>query len=255
MPTGSEAARAARVEAGRWMEIAAAGELEFADIPPTEAAVVGYFDPGADLQRRASEWNHVLPDQTLPSLARFAAGMALAEADAWDGDDPSTATMAYEQRRFLLGDRILHWAVPWLDQMGRCYHDRRETLHTARDHLLVLGDRHRPAPVLVEGEGLTLPGEDSLGRTALDEDLDRWLRSIWSGILITDATVRSMTGDITANRNHSLTGIPLLSDYYAIAANRWESLASDHPGSARLWLDLAARARRTTLRLEAGRLT
>lgn len=249
MPTDSDAAGAARDEASRWMEIAAAARLDPADVVPAEAAVIGYFDPIADLTKRASDWNHALPDTSLDSLAKFAAGLASAEAIAWEKDDPSTATMAYEHRRFLLGDRILHWAVPWLDQTGRCYFDLREPMHAARNILLELGDRHRPAPIMLDGEGLTLPGEDSYGPITIDSDVDRWLRSIWSGILLTDATVRSMTGVRRSDRTTALSQIPNLRDYYSIASKRWEGFVGAHPGSARLWRDLARRAAATADRL------
>ena len=249
MPTASETALA---EAAEWIDLARAVP-DVDDLPPTEHATVGFFDPAPDLTRRGADWGLAFDDFTLPSLCRFAAGLANTEAEAWREDDPTVATLAYEQRRFLLGDRLLHWAVPWLDQMGRCYHEVRTQAHELRDRLLQLGDRHRPAPALTDTEGLTVPGEDSYGPITSPGSLSEHLASIWSGVLLTDATVRSLSGTSTGRDGTDLATLPHLADYYQLAAARWAKLADAHPGSARLWMDLRNRALRTGELLRTGR--
>jgi hypothetical protein len=248
MPTASESAAA---EAAEWMSIA--GRVpELDDVAPTEHAVVGFYDPAPDLTRRGAEWGFVFDDFSLASVCRFAAGLAQAEAEAWKTDDPTVATRAYEQRRFLLGDRVLHWAVPWLDQMGRCYDEVRGRAHNLRDRLLELGDRHRPAPVLTGTEGLTTPGEDSFGPLQSPGSLSDHLASLWSGLLLTDATVRSLSGSSSGRGDTDLAALPHLDDYYQLAARRWTILADAHPGSGRLWLDLRNRSLRTVELLRTG---
>ncbi len=245
----SGAAEAARTEARLWVAVAETVPVERGDVPPTESDVVMFFDPADDLARRAASWGHQLSDASLSSLALFGAGLAMAEAQAWDRDEPHVATRAYSDRRFLLGDRILHWAVPWLDAAGRCYPAHRERAHHSRDLLLSLGDRLRPAPDLGAIEGLTPPGEDSFGPVTLDVPLGDWVRSLWSGALVLDATVRSLIG---GSGELDLTG-PGRADVamlYSVAAARWRTVAAAHPGSARLWRDLAIRADMTAARLE-----
>jgi hypothetical protein len=106
-----------------------------------------------------------------------------------------------------------------------------------------MGDRLRPAPVLTGAEGLTAPGEDGYGPTAVDVDLSRFLRTVWSGSVVLEATVASLTGvagsSIDEVARHDLATL------YEVAAARWRGFAERHPGSARLWLDLGARAERT----------
>jgi hypothetical protein len=219
------------------------------DVPPVEAEVVVFFDPAEDLGRRAGSWGHRLPDTTLWSLASFGAGLAMAEARAWERDEPHVATRAYADRRFLLGDRILHWSVPWLDAAGRCYPEYRDTAHRGRELLLRLADRLRPAPDLGATAGLTAPGEDTFGPLTLDVPLGDWVRSLWSGAVVLDATVRSLIG---GGGELDLTG-PGRADVamlFSVAAARWTNMAAAHPGSARLWRDLAARAESTATRLE-----
>jgi hypothetical protein len=235
MPTAPEhpAASAARTEAATWARLAGWAVPWWEDVAPTEVAVVAFFDPAGDLDRRAHAWGHRFADHGLASLAAFAAGLAHTEAEAWEGDDPVVATRAYATRRHLLGDRILHWAVPWLDAAGRCYPQLRDVAHGHRDALLGIGDRHRPAPDL--GASLALPGEDGYG--PVDVAGPPALRSIWSGMVLLDATVASLGGtlDGTAVRRD-------LATLYQVAAGRWRSMAAVRPGSAALWRDLAARA-------------
>jgi hypothetical protein len=231
MPTASEKARAeartwARI-AGHWPEVEAP-DL-WADRRPTEHAVIVFFDPTEDIRRRGRDWNHDISGTDLSALARFAAGLAESEADAWDRELANVATRAYETRRFLLGDRILHWAVPWLDEAGRSYPDHRESAHSDRDLLLDLGEETRVAPQLPGREGLQVGGEDSYGPMEPGPDLDGWLESLWSGIVPLGG---ADTGDLVSR--------------YDEALRRWLDLAETRPGSAQLWRDLAARAERTS---------
>ncbi len=243
-PDTGSAATAARDEAEQWIELARRWRRDdWDDVVPSEHAVVGFFDPGSDLDRRARQWGHQFTGYELAHLASFSAGLAAVEADGWQTGDQALATRAYADRRMLLGDRLLHWAVPWLDAMGRCYPAQREVAFASRDQLLGFGDRLRPAPLLTGSEGLAPPGEDSFGPTRLDADLGRYLRSVWSGLVVLDATVRSLTGlPESAIEVGSRADLATL---YAVAAARWEGLADRHPGSARLWMDLVHRAERT----------
>ena len=122
-------------------------------------------DPAADLDRRAQEWEHQLADHSLGAIAAFAASLAATEGDAWDDGHLDIATRAYEARRFLLADRVIHWAVPWLLAAGETEKSQ---------FLLDLGDVMRVAPVLPGREGLILEGEDSYGPL-------QQRGSIWSG--------------------------------------------------------------------------
>ncbi len=211
----SGAAEAARAEAATWVRLAGLGLAA-----ATEAEVVRFHDPGPDLDRRAGAWGHRLSGHHFGELARFAAALAVAEAEAWERDEPHVATKAYEDRRFLVGDRIVHWAVPWLEAEGA---------GAALVTLLELGDLHRPAPA--GGEGAAPPGEDAFGPLALEAPLADRLRSLWSGIVL--------------GRRAATPGL------YEHAADRWRSLAAAHPGTAGLWRDLAARATRTAAELRA----
>ncbi len=176
----------------------------------TEVAVTG-FDPGPDLARRARRWSHRFDDHSAVSLTAFAAGLAEVESDAWERDDPIIATQALSDRRFLFGDRIVHWLVPVLLAIAE---DSVEA-STLADGLLDLGDRHRPAPALTGSEGLYPPGHDSIG--PIVESLD--------GALL-------LNGWITDRVDIEL---------FRQAGERWRTCAGQHPGTARLWLDLAAR--------------
>lgn len=156
------AAEKTRAERARWRELATHST-------PTEHQVMVIYDPGSDLDRRAGEWGHQFPGHDLGSIALFAAALAQTEADAWDDGTLDVATRAYEARRFLLSDRVIHWAVPWLlasdeaDDAG---------------FLLDLGDEMRVAPALPGREGLVAKGEDSYG--PLDQTGGIW--SGWVGV-------------------------------------------------------------------------
>lgn len=190
MPTASERTR---VEADQWAHMS--------PLTATEYGVVGTYDPAADLDRRADEWGHQLAKHDLGAIALFAAALARTEADAWDNGTFDIATKAYEARRFLLSDRIIHWAVPWLLAGGS---------GDEAEFLLDLGDGMRVAPELPGSEGLQVAGEDSFGPLVQEGGL----LSGWVGL-------SEPPGD--------LEGF-------------WNQMAIDHPGSAQLWLDLAARA-------------
>lgn len=249
MPTRPEAssgaAEAASAEAGRWLEVLDAVPEPFQDVVPTEAAVIGFHDPGDDLDRRAARWTHRFPDHRLESLASFGAGLATAEAEAWQSDQPHVATQAYADRRFFAGDRVLHWAIPWLDAVGRCYPEHRGAAHRGRDTLLAVGDALRPAPDLGVEVGAAF-GEDAYGPIAAQCD-EPYLRSLWSGALLLNATVRSIGGgsDLRAILQ-SPSGVEDLAELYTVAAARWKALAGSHPGTASLWSSLSNRATRTS---------
>ena len=193
MPTASEIAR---IEAEGWVELAD----HWASEKPTELDVVVFHDPSDDLVRRAAAWGHQLPSVDLSALSLFAAALAIKEAEAWEERTLDLATRAYEARRFLLSDRIIHWAVPWLISVG-ADDDLR--------FLLDLADEMKVAPQLPGTEGLVVEGEDSYG--PIDEI--RGLLSGWVG---------------ESERPDNLSRF-------------WQELAADHPGTAQLWLDLAAR--------------
>lgn len=146
-----------RTEADQWTRLS--------PLTVTEYEVMGTYDPGSDLDRRASEWSHRLASHDLGAVALFAAALAHTEAEAWDDGTFDVATRAYESRRFLLGNRIVHWAVPWLLAGGS---------GDDAGFLLELGDEMRVAPVLTGREGLVVKGEDSLGPLIQDG-------GIWSG--------------------------------------------------------------------------
>jgi hypothetical protein len=207
----SAAAEAARTEAEAWLGVATA----LAD-PPVEQTVTG-VDSSGDLARRGERWSHRFRTGDLAEVCLFAAGLAVAEAEAWDADDPVIATRAHEDRRFVAADRIAWWAVPWAF----------EHAPEIADVLLELGERLRLAPALVGTEGLVAPGHDTLG--PLD---DVPLDSVLSGAV--------------------LAGREPTQAFYREASDRWKSLAESWPGTAQMWLDLEARARRSERRAAAG---
>lgn len=252
MPTASEASTA---EAHRWSEVASRWGEERArelwdDRPPTERAVIVFYDPVRDLAKRASNWGYELEGPDLRSLALFAAALARAEAEGWQTGTGDVATRAYEARRFLLADRILHWAVPWLDAAARWFPRFSDSARADRDFLLDLGDDMRVAPIMPGSEGLVVEGEDSYGRIGRIGDRDRWVSSLWSGYLMLWAEWDSISdagrqGPSPKARLGDLAGDEL-AVLYEVAANRWTELAERHPGSAQMWADLAERARATS---------
>ena len=186
----SRAAVGASADRDRWLgAFRAAGTA----MPLAREVDVTGFDPRADLDRRAARWSHHFETVHLPDVLAFGVALADVEIEAWGRDDAVVATQAYEDRRFLLGDRLVHWAVP------ASFGSSHPEAATLRSRLLELGDVHRPAPLLTAEEGLHPPGEDSFG------PLDVGLR----------------------------IGLP--------PAAVWNDLAAAHPGTARLWRDLAGR--------------
>ena len=243
MPTASERAS---IEADGWrrLERWSASEVPelYADRAADEHSVVLFYDPVGDLESPARDAGAELVSGHLDALASLAARLAEDEASAWSGDVPDAAMRAYHLRRNLVGDRVVHWAVPWLEAVGRCYPDHRETAHADRDWLLGVADEMRILPSFAHGEGLTLPGEDSFGPTSIVEPWTTWIRSLWSGRLMLDATWRSMG---IAPDDVGLEHAPDLSVLYEVSAARWSTVAAESPGSAGLWVDLAARAAAT----------
>ena len=236
MLTASERARA---EADYWAEIAGhwrqadVPEL-WADRPPTEKDVVIFYDPSEDIARKGGDWGHDVEDDDLSSLALFAAALAVTEADAWEDSTLDVATRAYESRKFLLGDRIAPWAIPWLDTVGRCYPRYREQAHLDRDLLLRLANEARIAPRLPGSEGIFMKGEDSYGPVDPGVHWPEWTGSLWSGAVV-------------LGENPSSGRVDLFED----AVRRWANLGAEHAGSAQLWLDLSERAARTATKLRS----
>ncbi|MDH3308495.1 MAG: hypothetical protein OEO77_13390 [Acidimicrobiia bacterium] len=229
----------------------------WSDLPATEAGVVGFFDPSADLQKRMLSWGYPPGALDLADLARFAAGLAQAEATAWQDRRFHVATRAYAERRFLVGDRVLHWAVPWLEAVGRCHPDRRELARTSTVELLSIADDLRPAPALSGSEGLVVPGFDGFGPLEPDVPIRDFVLSLWSGSLL-------LTADISRIRHSNLADRAIdrswfadrstragLVSHYLAATRRWDLLATEYPGTAQMWRDLSHRAAATARRLTA----
>lgn len=203
-------------EAEFWRDVATSLSGAEHRYPMTEQSVTG-FDPSDDLAKRARRWSYQFDDHTAVALATFAAGLAAAEAEAWSRDDPIIATQALSDRRFLFGDRIVHWLVPVLLAADDV------PASELAEQLLALGDRHRPAPALTGTEGLYPPGHDSIGR--LVDSIDE--APLLNGWVAEDVDVEG----------------------YERAAELWRSFAEQHPGTARLWLDLAARCELSAARV------
>lgn len=237
MPTGSEtkASDQALAEAELWRRVATDWSGPGSPLP-TERATIPETDPTADLRLRGDAWGFVFGAADLAELSRFAGALALVEAEAWRSADGSLATRAYADRRFVFGDRILPWAVPWLIAAARDGLSGADRAQTTSRQLLQMADHHRPAPDLAVGEGLHLPGHDGYGPQDQPADLTGRLRSLWGGLAVIDEVGPLPPGPSTAER-------------YGRAAANWVALAEAHPGSARCWLDLAARASRTAAAL------
>lgn len=204
----------------------------WADRPPTEKDVVLFHDPALDIARRASDWGYAVEGDDLSSLALFAAGLAVAEERAWDEGTPDIATRAYEARRFLIGDRIVHWAIPWLDAVGRSYPGYGEVAFSDRDLILGLADEAKVAPAAPGPEGLFVDGEDSYGPIEPATSWSQWTESLWSGGVV-----------LQTDRSLNLIG------FYDRAVGRWSGHAEKHPGTAQLWIDLSERAARSSRHL------
>ena len=153
--TGAERDRAA------WSELLAHVETTLA--AAREVDVTGY-DPIDDLQRRGRWWSHRFESDRLADVVAFGVALAEVEVRTWRADDPVVATRAFEDRRFLFSDRLVHWVVPLTFVV-----DEAETIRQA---LLEMGDRLRPAVLLTGDEGIHPPGEDSFGPLAVDLRVD-----------------------------------------------------------------------------------
>lgn len=223
------------------------------DLTPTEATVVAFFDPTDELTRRARTWSYEVTGGHLSDLARFAAALARAEADAWLADRGHIATRAYQDRRFLMGDRILHWAVPWLDAVARQYPSANVLATSTRDQLLLLGELHRPAPALSGTEGLVVPGFDGYGPLATPAPFETLMLSVWSGSVLLNGYLGDLFGAPLPTRQlppawDTIPGARLaIEATYRASAIRWDDLAERYPGTAQLWRDLANRARRSAI--------
>ena len=201
----------------------------WSDLRPAEALVVDLYNPAPDLQRRALSWGHEFRTGELPELLAFGAGLVTAGVEAAEKEHPDIAARALSDRRFLLGDRILHWAVPWLDSVG-------PPCEEALSALLFLGDHHRPEPELSGNEGLTAPGEDRFGdRTPVP------LSSLLCGGVVLESTAVRWGSTRAELRAGAFP--PAAREWLIERAERWERLRLEHPGSAALWRDLAERAR------------
>ena len=148
-------------------------ELAEAAMPGVREEMVTGFDPIEDLDRRGRWWSHRFPSDRLADVLAFGVALAVAERDGWDTDDAVVATRAFEDRRFLLSDRLIHWVVPLTYVTTDA--------DALRDGFLALGDRLRVAPLLTGDEGIHPPGEDSYGPLAMALRIDlgspnRWLR-------------------------------------------------------------------------------
>ncbi len=260
--TDSSAAAAPEAEARTWADLAARWRRAdhpdlWADIPGTEADIVRFFDPVSDIDRRARAWAYQPVTYDFSDLARFAAGLAGAEADAWREDRPHIATKAYEDRRFLISDRLIHWAVPWLDAVARRAGSEADDAETAKRSLLEIGDRLRLAPALVGSEGLVVPGFDSFGPFESGGGLAKTLPSLWSGGVLSVQDLGAIRHAVVTTREipvdwlQSADSRKLLAAFYRDAAGRWDTLAAQHAGTAQLWRDLSHRAARTAQTLNA----
>jgi hypothetical protein len=247
----SPAAVAAFAESTSWADLAERWRPDghpaiWDDLPPIERLVIPEVDPGADLARRAQRWGYPMDRGDLSDIALFAAALAQAEGEAWTFADRSVATMAYDDRRFLVSDRLLPWAVPWLRAAARCFPESRRDAEASSRALLDLGERHRPAPHLAGSEGLVPPGHDGFGPLGEEQSLEDRVGSLWGGMVVFDRSIQSLTGRPLARRRATIDRNPetvgAIATWYEVAAVRWDRLAAGYPGTARFWMDLSQRS-------------
>jgi hypothetical protein len=254
--TDSAAATAASAESAAWASLAERWHPDrnreiWNDLAPFEALVIPETDPSSDLEKRARRWSYPLSRSDLSDLALFAAALARMEGEAWLGGDGVVATQAFEERRFLAADRVLPWAIPWLRAVARCFPDSRESADQASAALLEIGDRHRPAPFLTGSEGLFPPGHDSYGPVDLPAATTDRIVSLWGGLVVFRRSLESITGVALSVRLVSEDWlndadiVATIATWYEVTAMRWRRLADRHPGTARLWQELANRAQET----------
>lgn len=165
----STAADGARRDLGVWRRMLEQAERVLVDA--REVDVTG-SDPLEDLARRGRWWSHHFPSDRLGDVFAFGVALAEVEVEAWVSDDPVVATRAFEDRRFLFSDRIVHWLVPLTFVVAGSDHIRSD--------LLDLGDRLRPAPLLTGDEGMHPPGEDSFGPLAVGLRVELGSPQRWS---------------------------------------------------------------------------
>lgn len=251
--TAASAAEAAAAESAIWAGVAERWTRDgnqgiWEDLPGAEAGVIPEVNPRGDLERRARQWGYLLEEGDLGDVALFAAGLAMAEAEAWESGDGVLATQAFEERRFLAAERIVPWAVPWLLAVARCFPEARSDATDTAERLLEIGERHRLAPVLSGEEGIFLPGHDGYGSADQPGELADRIGSLWGGMVVFRRSLVSISGEeLTARRPRDrwmgdADFRSNISSWYEVGAVRWRRLAERHPGTSRYWLDLARRA-------------
>lgn len=243
-------------EATRWMRVtrlssalAARGSMP----EPYELGIVGGFDPTRALVSVMEQWDYRPRTLLLPELVRFGGYLAAISADAAENSDVATARRARTARRRLLADRIVHWAVPWLDAIVRSEPEVAMAAREARDILLGLAETHRAAPVPEGSEGLLVPGFDGYG--PIHTDLADTLSTLRCGDVLGEPVLESIGLGLSGYTLPLTTNQALaLGRHFLTVQQRWDYLAGRAPGSSQYWRDLAGRARLTTQRvLKTGR--
>lgn len=238
-------------EASRWMRITriAAALVARGSMPePYELGIVGGFDPTRVLVATMEQWEYRPRTLLLPELVRFGGYLAAISADASMSGDETTARRSRAARRRLLADRIIHWAVPWLDAIVRSEPEVAASAREARDLLLELAETHRAAPVPEGSEGLLVPGFDGYG--PIHTDLAEALATLRCGDVL-GAPVLEMIGLGLTGYSMPLTTRQALAlgRHFVTVQQRWDYLAGRAPGSSQYWRDLAGRARNTAQRV------
>lgn len=214
---------------------------------PIEVAIVGGFDPADLLQAAMALWDFRPRTLHLPEILRFGSYLAAIRADAKLVGDERVATRSNVALRRLLADRIVHWAVPWLDAIVRSEPAVAAMARDARDVLLRLGEEHRAAPVPEGSEGLLVPGFDGYG--PVHAELGDALATLRCGDVLGEPVLRQigLVGPLTVplTPHQSLA----LGRHFELVQQRWDLLASRYPGSEQYWRDLAGRARLSSMRV------
>lgn len=243
-------------EASRWMRvtrIAAALAARGSMPEPYELGIVGGFDPTRALVSTMEKWDYRPRTLLLPELSRFGGYLAAISADASMSGDETVARRARIARRRLLADRVVHWAVPWLDAIVRSEPEVAASAREARDLLLGLAETHQAAPVPEGSEGLLVPGFDGYG--PIHTDLGDSLATLRCGDVLGEPVLESiglgLTGYTIPLTPHQALA---LGRHFLTVQQRWDYLAGRAPGSSQYWRDLAGRARLTAQRvLRSGR--
>lgn len=219
---------------------------------PHELGIVGGFDPTRLLLAAMDRWHYKPRSFDLPELARFGAYLAAIATDAAACGDDNAATRARVALRRLLADRVLHWAVPWLDAIVRSEPQVAAQARDARDMFLDLAEQHRAAPVPEGSEGLMVPGFDGYG--PMNIELGAALSTLRCG----DVLGEPLLSDIGVSWPIAMPLTPAdamaLGRHFLTVQQRWDQLAGRFPGSAQYWRDLSGRARLSAQRvLRSGR--